>query len=44
MDKFGNVAKYMDSVKDFKETLTDPNEKISEADFRLGKKVEFKVH
>ena len=43
ISQFGYVHKYMDSIKDFKEKLSNPNNSISAADARLGKAVEFKV-
>ena len=43
ISQFGYVHKYMDSIKDFKEKLSNPNHSLSAADARLGKAVEFKV-
>jgi hypothetical protein len=41
--EFEYVHRYLDSVKDFKETLTDPNKGLSVAELRLGKRVPYKV-
>ena len=43
ISQFGYVHKYMDSIKDFKEKLSNPNNSISAAEARLGKAVQFKV-
>ena len=42
-EKYGHFDKYLEKVKDFRETLTDPNLDLTVAQLRLGKRVDFKV-
>ena len=37
MGEHSSVDAYMESIKDYKEVLTDPNQFLSPAELRLGK-------
>ena len=43
IDKHGSVDGYLDSIKDHKEVLSDPNKHLSLAEIRLGKGQEIKI-
>ena len=39
----GNVDAYIESIKDFKEVLSDPNKHLTETEKRMGKGLPLKV-
>ena len=43
LEKHKSVDAYVESIKDFKEVLTDPNQFLSAADLRLGRGKPVKV-
>ena len=43
MKEYDSVEKYLSSVRDYKEQLSDPNAGLSQTEIRLGKEVKVKV-